>query len=96
MRDAKDKVIYTLNYNRLPAMAEKTKLDDKTCIGSLCNDAVIALNKAGQLVHATCHPSNKDKALYYIDTAFVLFDNNITSVEFSKAKLTYKQTGKAD
>lgn len=47
LRDAKDKVQYTLNLNRLPAIADKTKIDDKTFIGSMCNDAVLALSKNG-------------------------------------------------
>ena len=90
LRDAKDKVIYTLNLNRLPAIADKTKIDDKTFIGSMCNDAVLALNKQGQLVHATCHPANKDKAIYYSDGIFLTEDIGVTSAEFSKGKFTYK------
>ena len=62
----------------------------------MCNDAVIALNAAGQLVHATCHPSNKDKAIYYKDIALLTDDVGVTSAEFNKGSFTYKLQGKLD
>ncbi len=51
-------MLYTLNMNRVPALNDKVKIDDKIHIGSTCNDACLTLNGSGQLVHATCHASN--------------------------------------
>ncbi len=74
-------------------MNENTIINDKTYVGSLCNDAVIAINKDGQLVHATCHPSRADECIKYSDSVFQLDLRNVTSVKFSKGALIYKITG---
>jgi hypothetical protein len=65
-------------------------------MGSMCNDAVVAINKQGQLVHATCHPANKDKAIYYSDSAWLIDNLGVTSAEFNKGVVTYKIQGKPD
>lgn len=62
----------------------------------MCNDAVLALSKSGQLVHATCHPSNKDKCISYVESLIAMPDSGITSAEYNKGKFTYKITGKQD